>query len=223
MSTISPEEPPTEPTARGHVRSGIRYIRGSAIVRSSLLATATINFFNFVFWALFILYATRELGVQPVTLGLVLGAASIGGLSGAVFAGRIGRRMGVGPAFALGSLLFPAPLVLVPLAGGPRWLVVACLFTAEFVSGFGVMVLDISINAIKAAVIPDRLRARVSGAYQVVNYGVRPIGSLVGGLLGAWIGLRTTLWIGALGATAGVLWLLPSPLTRLRELPEADE
>ena len=222
LSSISPEEPPTEPAAHGHLRSGIRYIRGSAIVRSSLLATATINFFNFVFWALFILYATRELGVRPATLGIVLGAGAIGGLIGAVFAGRIGRRMGVGPAFVLGCLLFPVPLVLVPLAGGPRWLVVGCLFLAEFGSGFGVMVLDININAIKAAVIPDRLRARVAGAYMVVNYGVRPLGALVGGLLGAWIGLRATLWIGCIGAIAGVLWLLPSPLMHLRELPEAD-
>jgi predicted MFS family arabinose efflux permease len=112
--------------------------------------------------------------------------------------------------------------VLVPLAGGPRPVVLGCLFLAEFASGFGVMVLDINIQAIRAAVTPDRLLARVSGAYMVVNYGVRPIGSLVGGLLGAWIGLRTTLWIGWAGALAGVLWLLPSPLMRMQELPEEE-
>jgi MFS family permease len=223
LRSISPAEPPVEIAERGHVKSGIRFIRNSAIVRSSLLGTSTINFFNFVFWALFILYVTRELGVRPGTLGLVLGAGAVGGVLGAVVASRIGRRIGVGPAFVLGSLLFPAPLVLVPLAGGPRPVVLGCLFLAEFVSGFGVMVLDINIQAIRAAVTPDRLRARVSGAYMVVNYGVRPIGSLVGGLLGAWIGLRTTLWIGCVGGIAGVLWLLPSPLMRLRELPEVEE
>ena len=217
LRSISPVEPPVEPAERGHIKSGIRYIRGSSIVRSSLLATSTINFFNFVFWALFILYATKELGVKAGALGLVLGAGAVGGVLGAVFASRIAGRIGIGPAFVLGSALFPAPLVLVPLAGGPRPVVLGCLFLAEFASGFGVMVLDINIGAINAALIPDRLRARVSGAYMVVNYGVRPIGSLVGGLLGAWIGLRTTLWIGWAGALAGVLWLLPSPLMRLRE------
>ena len=58
------------------------------------------------------------------------------------------------------------------------------LFAAEFVSGFGVMVLDISIGAIFAAVIPDTLRSRVTGAFQAVNYGTRPLGALLGGLLG---------------------------------------
>ena len=43
----------------------MRYMRDSPIVRASLLATATINFFNFVFWALFVLYAMRELDVSP--------------------------------------------------------------------------------------------------------------------------------------------------------------
>jgi MFS family permease len=223
LSTIDPVEPPTEKAERGHVKAGIRYIRHSAIVRSALLATATINFFNFVFWALFILYVTRSLDVTPGVLGLILGSASVGGLIGSVVTGRINRRIGAGPAFALGCVLFPVPLVLVPLAGGSDLTIYACLFAAEFLSGFGVMVLDITAASINAALIPDRLRARVAGAYMLVNYGVRPLGSLLGGALGTWIGLRETLWIGAVGATLGVIWLLPSPLLRLRELPEPAE
>jgi MFS family permease len=223
MSSISPEEPPTEPAQRGHIKAGIRYIRNSPIVKASLLTTATINFFNFIFWALFLLYATKTLGVRPGVLGLVLGAASVGGLIGSVVTGRLSRRMGVGPAFVLGCVLFPAPLVLVPLARGSHLAVLACLFLAEFGSGFGVMVLDITGNAIKTALVPDRLRARVAGAYMVVNYGVRPVGALVGGALGTWIGLQPTLWIATVGAIFGVFWLLPSPIPRLRELPEADE
>jgi MFS family permease len=223
LGSIHPSEPPTDEARRGHVRAGITYIRRSPIIRASLLATATINFFNFVFWALFFLYATKTLGVRPGLLGLVLGAASVGGVLGSIVTGRISRRIGVGPAFVAGSVLFPAPLVLVPLAGGSDWTIVAFLFAAEFLSGFGVMVLDITAGSIKAALVPDRLRARVAGAYMVVNYGVRPIGALVGGALGTWIGLRPTLWIASVGAIAGVLWLLPSPVLHLRELPEVQE
>ena len=223
LNSISPAEPPTEEPQRGHVKAGIRYIRNSPIVRASLLATATINFFNFIFWALFILYATQVLEVRPSLLGLVLGAASIGGVIGSLIAGRLSRTIGVGPAFAVGCVVFPAPLVLVPLAGGAHWRIVSLLFAAEFLSGLGVMVLDITAASIKAALVPDRLRARVSGAYMLVNYGVRPIGALVGGALGSWIGLRPTLWIASVGAVTGVLWLLPSPILRLRELPEVEE
>ncbi|HZC29106.1 MAG TPA: MFS transporter, partial [Gaiellaceae bacterium] len=223
LRSIRPVEPPTEEAQEGHLKAGIRYLWRSPIIRASLLATATINFFNFIFWALFLLYATRTLDVRPGLLGPVLGAASVGGVLGSIVTGRLSRRIGVGPAFALGCVLFPAPLVLVPLAGGTEWSVLAFLFAAEFLSGLGVMVLDITAASIKAALVPDRLRARVSGAYMVVNYGVRPVGSLVGGALGTWVGLRTALWIGSAGAIVGALWLLPSPLLRLRELPDVED
>jgi MFS family permease len=222
LRRIDPVEPPTSADERGRVVAGARFILHSPIVRSSLAATATINFFNFAFFALFILYATRYLHVRPGLLGVVLGAGAVGGLIGSVLTPRLGRRIGVGPAFLLGCILFPAPIVLVPLAGGPKPLVLGMLFLAEFGSGLGVMVLDISIGSIFAALIPNQLRARVSGAYLVVNYGIRPLGSVFGGVLGSAIGVRNTLWIATVGAIAGFLWLLPSPVPRLKELPEPE-
>ena len=102
-------------------------------------------------------------------------------------------------------------------------MVLAMLFAAEFGSGFGVMLLDICFGAITASLVPNRLRSRVAGAYLVVNYGVRPLGSLAGGLIGAALGLRPALWIATVGAIAGVLWLLPSPVLGMRELPAEAE
>ena len=223
LRSVEAEEPAPEPPHKGHVVAGVRWVFGNPIVRAALGATATINFFNYVFFALFILYATKSLGIAPGTLGLVLGAGAVGGLLGSLVTGRISRKIGIGPTFALGCVVFPAPLLLVPLAEGPRWVILGCLFLAEFGSGLGVMMLDITGGAIGSAVVPDRLRSRVAGAYMVVNYGVRPLGALVGGALGTWIGLRETLWIATAGALLGFLWLLPSPILGLRTLPEPED
>ena len=228
VSRLRSEELPVEPEEPARIRArlfqGFGFIVRSAAYRASLFGTATLNLFNYVFWALFVLYATRSLHVRAGTLGLVLGLAAFGGVVGAMVAPRLGRRIGVGPAFVLGCVLFPAPLVLVPLAAGPHWFVLTLLALAEFGSGVGVMILDINGNSISTALTPDRLRARVTGAHRFVNYGVRPIGSVIGGALGGWVGLRPTLWIGTVGALAILLWVLPSPLPRLRDLPlEAGE
>jgi MFS family permease len=223
LGSISPEEPPTEEAEHGHVRAGIRYVLRNPTMRASLLATATINLFNFIFAALFILYAVRALHVRPGTLGLVLGAGAVGGLIGSMVTTRLSRRIGIGKAFLLGCIVFTAPLVLVPLAEGPKWLILSMLFLAEFGSGLGVMILDISAASIFAALVPPRLRSRVSGAYTLVNYGVRPVGALIGGFLGTQLGLRPALWIATVGAILGFLWLLPSPIPKMRELPETEE
>ena len=223
LGRVRADEPPVEveqASMREQVAAGVRFIARNPIFRPTLAAVATLNFFNFGFAALFILYATRELGVEPGLLGLVLGAGAVGGIVGAVVAGRLGRRLGLGRAFLLGMILFPAPLLLVPLAEGPQTLILALLFTAEFLSGLGVMILDINVGAIMTALTPHRLRSRSTGAFRFVNYGVRPLGSLFGGTLGAAIGLRPALWVCCGAAVAGVLWLLPSPVPRLRELPE---
>ena len=220
---VKVDEPPCEEERRGLLLSGARFIAGSPVVRPALLATATLNFFDYAFLALFVLYATRSLGVEPGTLGVVLGAGAVGAVIGAAVTGHVVRRIGVGPVFVVGCVLFPASLLLVPLAGGPHALVLAALLGAELGAGLGVVMLDISIGSIFAAVVPDRFRSRVSGAYMVVNYGVRPLGSLAGGALATAIGTRETLWIAAAGGCLAALWLVRSPLMKMRDLPEAAE
>ena len=221
LGRIQVAEPCPAGRAPGALTAGARFIKGSPVIRWSLLAVALVNFFNFVFFALFVLYATRTLHVPPGLLGLVLGAGAIGGVLGALATRRLSERLGTGRLFTVSCLVFTAPLALAPLAGGPRPVILAMLFTAEFCSGFGVMALDITIGSIFAAVIPGQLRSRVMGAFQAVNYGTRPLGALAGGLLGTVLGLRATLWVGAIGGMAGFAVLLPSPLPRYR-LPPAS-
>ncbi len=221
LARIHPVEPPTSTADHGGLASGVRFIRGSRVVRASLGATATVNFFTFAFTAVVVLFATTQLHVAAAALGLALGVGAVGGLVGSAVTGRVSRRIGLGPAFLVGLVLFPAPLLLVPMASGPHRLVVSMLAAAEFGSGFGVMLMDISCGSIFSAVIPDPLRARVSGAYRAVNYGMRPLGALAGGWCGAWLGLRPTLWIAATGGIASVFWTLPSPIRRIRDVQGA--
>ncbi|SDY40631.1 Predicted arabinose efflux permease, MFS family [Micromonospora pattaloongensis] len=200
--------------------AGVRYVARSAVLRAILLGTTTLNLFNYMFAVLFVLYVTTELDVSPGVLGLIIGAGAFGGLLGAAITGPVSRRIGIGPALILGLVVFPAPLVLVPLAGGPRPLVLALLFAAEFVSALGVMVLDIAAGSVQIAATPETMLAVVSGFKRTVNYGIRPVGALIGGALGAAIEVRPALWIATLGALLGVFWVVFSPLRTMRNLPE---
>jgi predicted MFS family arabinose efflux permease len=91
------------------------------------------------------------------------------------------------------------------------------LLVGEFFASVGVMLFDVNQNALMAMVTPDEIRSRVVGVTRFFNYGVRPIGALLGGVLGAAIGLRPTLWISVLGCLLGVFFLLASPMPHTRE------
>ncbi|MER7179603.1 hypothetical protein ABT404_08975 [Streptomyces hyaluromycini] len=96
------------------------------------------------------------------------------------------------------------------------------LGVAEFLAGIGVLLFDGSLNSLQAAVTPDSMRSRVAGAYSAVNYGIRPLGAIVGGTLATLIGLRPTLITAAVGGTLSLLWLLPSPIPRIHSLAPHD-
>jgi hypothetical protein len=80
-----------------------------------------------------------------------------------------------------------------------------------------------TLDEILAAPTPDRIRPRAGGAFRFINYGVRPIGAVLGGVMGVAIGVRETLFVVTVAAVAGVLWLVGCPVLRLRELPDAPE
>lgn len=221
LKRITVAEHPVTAEEAVSIGAGLRYVARSVVLRTILLGTATLNLFNYIFAALFVLYVTTQLGVSPGTLGALIGAGAVGGLLGAAVTGRLSRRIGIGPTLIVGLIVFPAPLILVPLAGGPQPLVLAMLFAAEFASALGVMILDIAASSLQTSATPTAMLALVKGAQRTVNYGIRPIGALLGGALGTAIGIRPALWVATVGALGGLLWVLFSPVRTMRELPDS--
>ncbi|MEV0170222.1 MFS transporter [Streptomyces sp. NPDC050803] len=199
--------------------AGLSFIVRHPVLRASLGCATTVNFFTFLAGTgLLVLFADRVLELAPGVIGLAFGIGASGGFLGAVAAPAIARRIGVGPSIAVGSVLFPAPFALGAAADGSLVLRAGVLGGAYFLSAFGVMLFDINLNSLQASVIPDGLRSRIAGAYSTVNYGIRPLGALTGGALASLIGLRGTLVVAAVGGALCVLWLLPSPILRIRSL-----
>ncbi len=218
-TTSSPGRHDGEPGQWQRIRAGMSLVVGHPVLRASLFASTTINFFSFLTASgLTVLYANRTLGLTPAVIGLAFGIGSVGALIGAVAAPAIARRLGVGRAIALGSVLFPAPIALLAAAGGPVWVRAGVLAAAEFLSGIGVMLYDVNLNALNIAVTPDGMRARVAGAYSTVNYGIRPLAAILGGVLATALGLRPTLIIAAAGGTLSILWILTSPIPQHRRI-----
>lgn len=216
------ERPPPDhaETLMRRAAQGFGYLWRHPYMASSLRCCTTLNFFSFVAASLVVLYASRTLGLSAAAIGLAFGVGAIGGLVGAVLAGRIARRIGTGYTIAVGAVLFSAPYAVVPLAAGQDWSKAAVLALVEAISGFGIMLFDINLNALQTAVVHDDLRSRVSGAFSTVNYGIRPLGALVGGALGSFAGVGPTLVVAAVGGTLSIFWLARSPILSARAIED---
>ncbi|WP_327634095.1 MFS transporter [Kribbella sp. NBC_00482] len=199
-------------------RSGMRYLLRHPYLRRSLGCATTVNFFNLIGMALLVLFASRDLGLSAGTIGLAFGIGSSGGLLGAVSAAPLSRIFGAGRVIAAGTVIFPGAMAFVLLAQGPTFVRAAALSAGMFVATFAVMCFDVPLNSLQAAVTHDHMRSRVAGAFSSINYGIRPLGAVVGGFLGTWIGVRETLLVSAAGGLLAVLWLVGSPIIRTREL-----
>ncbi|MEE1938447.1 MFS transporter [Streptomyces sp. TRM 70361] len=220
LGSIRAREAPPAPRETGGLTAGLRWVTANRTPGLLLAGVSMLSLCHTFLMTLFVLYGATELGLTAGVLGVVVAAFGLGGLAGAYAAPRVVRRIGVGPAVVTGFLWFSLPMLLVPLAEGPVPLVIAALVASQLGAGCGVAVLDISANSYLIAVIPPTLRSRVMGVVQTANFGVRPIGAVLAGTLGAALGLRPTLWIGTAGAVLSVLWVLASGLLRVRELPE---
>jgi len=204
-------------------RAGMGFVLHDRYLRASLGCTTTLNFFAFVGAAMLVLFATRELDLAAGTIGLALGVGATGGLLGALAAPRLARRFPVGWVIALASIAFSASVAIVAFATGPLWIRIGGLVATEFVGGFAIMCYDIPLNSLQAMVIPEHMRSRVSGAFSSINYGIRPLGAVLGGMLGERIGLRETLLVAAVGGVFAAGWLIRSPIIGLRDLSSLDE
>jgi RimJ/RimL family protein N-acetyltransferase/MFS family permease len=123
-------------------------------------------------------------------------------------------------AVAVDAVSFLGSALLIGRSG-PPWAKGAWLAAAELLSSIGVMLLDVSLNALITRVTPDHARGRRAGAYSAVNYGVRPLGALIGGALGTAIGLRPTLVLAGVGGALSAAFLLASPVRRIASLDDA--
>jgi MFS family permease len=186
--------------------------------RAIALYVATMNFFSTVGFSIFLVYAVRRLDLTAQAIGVVLALGNIGWLVGAVLTGRVSARLGIGRTLVLSGFLTGAPLVLIPLA--PASFPIPFLVAAELVVALGVVLYNVTAISLMQALTPERLLGRMNASRRFVVWGVIPLGSLVGGVLASTIGLRPTLFVGAIGSTLPFLFLLVRPLRTIGQLPE---
>jgi MFS family permease len=219
------ERPEVELTPEGkkprmwpELKQGLRFVLGNANLRAQAGSTATSNFFfSLSLNAIGLVYIVRVLDLSPGVIGLVFSIGSLGAMVGAFTAQRISRRLGVGQTTLWAAFLSGPALLLIPLA--PVDNALPFLIVSGVIVSFAIVVYNVMAVSYRQALCPPRLQGRMNSVMRFIVWGTIPLGNLVGGALGTWIGLRETLIIGSVGSGLAFLWILFSPMRDVREIP----
>jgi MFS family permease len=165
------------------------------------------------------LIGSHDLGA--VRLGILMGAAGVGALLGALtLAFRTGVK-GLSRWVTVCCAGFGVSLMLFS-ASRSFWLSVALLMPV----GYFVMLQMASSNTLIQVMIPDALRGRVMAVYSMMFMGLAPLGSLMGGALADRLGAPVTVAIGGAASVLGAVWFgmqLPTIRVEARKLILAQQ
>jgi len=204
------------------LREGFVLVWRQPLLRAIAGCAMAWNFSWFLLMAVFVLFASQQLGLGPAGIGLVLGVQGIGMLGASLALPLIHARLPLGAMITLGPALSSLAALLIGLASlGEGDAAFALLTAGFFVFGFGPMLWTIGQTSLRQALVPARLIGRVGAIQQVATLGMRPLGALVGGWVGGAYGLDAAIWLAVAGFGLQFLVILLSPVPRLNALPAA--
>jgi predicted MFS family arabinose efflux permease len=222
LGLIRAHEPPPAPREHPNVWNemiaGLRSVVRQPVLRALMGATATHRFFGNFIGTIYWLFLVRDLNLPPAIVGVSIGVGGVGALIGTLVAGRITRRFGVGPTLTGALVIVPlwSGLLLLPFTTWPVSMVSGLFFVMQLMGDVFWSIFFINITSLRQAIIPAEMLGRASASLDFVGEGASPLGALVGGLLAGLIGARGTWLVGAAGILAGSLWLIFSPVRRLK-------
>jgi MFS family permease len=215
-----PAGPPDETTPHEPmlpaIKAGLAVVWQQPLLRALVSQAAIWNAVNGAANALFVLYGLQVLGLDSGGIGILFMIGGVGAAIGAAAVPVLLRRLPFGPLY-LGMVI--AACVGFLLLGGSLPLVAV----GELLIGLGIAVTRVQAVSLRQTVTPMHLLGRTLATYRLVAFAAIPVGSVLGGVAGTWLGLRPALFACAALAFTALLPLLLSPLRSLRTLPKITE
>lgn len=208
------------------IREGLRFIAKQPLIRRITMTTATNNLFNSLTFSIFALVflGRQYLDYSATAFGLLGTSAAIGSLLGAMATTKLIAKIGEGTLITVSAVASGFITLLVPFAVQlHNEATLPVLLVLDFLNGFSVLAYNITQVSARQRLCPPELLGRMNASIRFFVWGVMPIGGLLGGAIATWTNPQLTLWIGALGCLFSSVFVLFSPLTTMKKLPEKAE
>jgi len=190
------KRPPRVRTGRvlAELADGMRYVWNLPLIRAVLLLLAVSSVLGGAYGTLLPIVAATTLHGGPHTLGILMGSAGCGALTGALYLASRSTVLGLATVIKRCALGLGAGLVALELATA-TWIAMPMLFVVDM----AMMMQLAATNTLVQTLVEDKMLGRVISLYAVAFFGGAPVGALLEGALASQIGAIHTF------AIAGVL------------------
>jgi MFS family permease len=198
--------------------AGARYAYGFLPSRCALLLLSATSMTVGSYVALMPWFAREAFHGDSSTLGMLVGAAGVGAMSGMIYLAFRPDIRGLLRLIAWMSGTAGAALLVFSFAE-TYWVALPALY---FI-GMGMMLSAASTNTVLQSIVPDELRGRVAALYVMSFIGASPVGALVSGAIAERIGPPVTLagcGVAALAAALIYASQLPAIRREIRPIYE---
>ena len=162
----------------GSIRGGLRYLRYSPQLQSSLIRAFFYCFFVSAIWALLAVVARRDLKQGPLGYGILNGSLGIGALLAATSLHTIRRKFSADRILLVATLYQAFTLVMLAFAPSP-WIIIPVLVF----SGSAWTSSMSTINTSVQLSVPPWITARALGMYLMTFQGGMALGSILWGFV----------------------------------------
>ena len=188
---------------RREMADGVRWLIAHPPMRTLALTIIAFNITYGAAWAVLVLYASEQLGMDAVGFGLLTTAIAIGGIIGTTAYGTLERHFSLADIMRVGLLIETFTHLTLALTTSA-----AVALITMVVFGAHAFVWGTTSTVVRQRSVPDELLGRVTGVYTIAVIGGMVIGTPIGGLLAREFGITAPFWFGFIGSAVLVtaLW-----------------
>ena len=208
-----PQPVPPESHVWRDMLDGLAFVWRQPVLRLLAWTSACWHLLFYGYMALYVLFATRVLGMSPGMMGTAQMLGGVGVLASSVLLKPLTARFGAGGTVAIGLCASSIGFVLMPAIPrdlfGSSTASAAAYALVVFWLDCGATLFFLPYLALRQRVTPDAFLGRMTSTMRFMTVAMAPVGAAGAGLLAERIGVRAGLGMVAAGAlllTLGTLF-----------------
>ena len=134
----------TEQAILKEISTGLKIVLQNRILWSIAACNGTINLFNSAIMSIAVLYIVRDLKIEPIMYGFIMGMGSLGALLGSLLTKQLASRLGIGPVIISSAFIYGIGGLLLPLASISTTLATSFLMISWFTQSLALIVFNVT-------------------------------------------------------------------------------